>query len=71
MGSNGKDKIYNSRDLAKFFGVGEETIWDWCKNGKLPAFKIGKRWRVRVSDLQKIIDGKVRTRKQDRTTKLF
>jgi excisionase family DNA binding protein len=62
----GKDKMYDSRLLAKFFGVSEETVWEWCKTGKLPAFKIGKKWRVRVSDLQKIIDGKVQTRKPNR-----
>jgi len=61
-----RDKMYDSRALAKFFGVSEETVWAWCKAGKLPAFKIGKKWRVRVSDLQKIIDGKVQTRKPNR-----
>jgi len=63
--------IYDSKELARFFRVTEETICEWCKDGKLPAFKIGKRWRVRVQDLQKIIDGKVKSRKSGRAAGLF
>ena len=63
--------IYDAKELARFFRVTEETICEWCKDGKLPAFKIGQRWRVRVQDLQKIIDGKVRSRKSGRGTELF
>ena len=54
-----KDKIYGARDLAQFFGVTEKTIWEWCKKGKLPAFKIGKEWKVRVADLNKTISQKI------------
>jgi len=43
-----KDKIYGVAELAKFFVVSEKTIWEWCKKGLLPAFKIGKEWKVRV-----------------------
>lgn len=54
-----KDKIYGARELAQFFGVTEKTIWEWCKKGKLPAFKIGKEWKVRVVDLNKTISQKI------------
>lgn len=66
-----KEKIYNSAKLAKFFGVSEKTIWEWCKKRKLPAFKIGKEWRVRMADLRKMIDRKVRTLRENKTSKLF
>lgn len=61
--SEEKDKIYGVDDLAKFFGVSKKTIWEWCKHGKLPAFKIGKEWKVRVGDLNKIINQKISTRR--------
>lgn len=54
--------LYNAEKIAKFFGVAKKTAWQWCKTGKLPAFKIGKEWKIRVSDLQKMIDRKVRAR---------
>ena len=65
-----KDKIYGAKELAKFFGVTEKTIWEWCRDGKLPAFKIGKEWRVRLSDLNKTIKLKTTVPKDNRA-KLF
>jgi len=62
------DKIYDTEDLAKFFGVSKKTIWAWCKRGKLPAFKIGKDWKVRVSDLNRVIAGKVNAKHEEGKT---
>lgn len=66
-----KDKIYGVAELASFFGVTKKTIWEWCKKGKLPAFKIGKEWKVRVSDLNKVITQKINTHRVDKELKLF
>ena len=65
-----KDKIYGVEELAGFFGVTKKTIWEWCKKGKLPAFKIGKEWKVRVSDLNKTISQKIHAHK-DKGPTLF
>ena len=64
------DKIYGVEELAKFFRVSKKTIWEWCKKGKLPAFKIGKEWKIRVSDLNKIINRKIRA-KEEKDKTLF
>jgi len=50
--------------LAKFFGVTKATARDWCKHGRLPGFKIGKEWNVRVEDLQKMITRKVHRQRE-------
>lgn len=63
------DKIYTVAELSKFFGVAHKTIYEWCKSGKLPGFKIGKEWMVRASDLHKIIQTKIAPR--DKRTHLF
>jgi excisionase family DNA binding protein len=55
------DKILGVSQIARFFGVSEKTVWEWCKSGKLPGFKIGKEWKFRQSDLQKLISQKIRT----------
>ena len=69
--SPNKEKIYSTTELAKFFSVSEKTIWEWCKKGRLPGFKIGKEWKVRVSDLNKIISNKINSKKRDLSAKLF
>lgn len=64
-------KVYDAEKLARFFGVTAETIQEWCRKGKLPAFKIGKEWKVRITDLQKAIDRKVAAREQRPPQGLF
>lgn len=66
-----KETIYDVEKLAKFFGVTKRTVWKWCKKGKLPAFKIGKEWKVRVVDLQKMIDRKIHTHEEEKSSRLF
>ncbi len=63
--------LYNAEKIAGFFGVATKTACEWCHEGKLPAFKIGKEWKIRVSDLQKMIDRKVRSRERDDAPRLF
>ncbi len=59
------DKIMDVAALAKFFGVSNQTIWRWCKSGRLPAFKIGAQWKIRQSDINKVINQKVSKRQED------
>ena len=68
MADEKDNKIYGVGDLANFFRVSKKTIWEWCKKGKLPAFKIGKEWRVRVGDLHKVINQKISSKKQSGST---
>lgn len=42
-------------EIAAYLRVSRATICRWCGIGKLPAFKIGKSWRVQRSDLEEYI----------------
>jgi len=66
-----KEAIYGAEKLAKFFGVTKQTAREWCSKGKLPAFKIGKEWKIRVMDLQKMIDQEVRSHGSEKSSRLF
>jgi excisionase family DNA binding protein len=67
-----KETIYGAEKLAKFFGITKQTAREWCKKGKLPAFKIGKEWKIRVTDLQKMIDQDIRIHKdEEKSLRLF
>ena len=65
------DILHDAEKIARFFGVAKKTAWLWCKSGRIPAFKIGKEWKIRVSDLQKMIDRKIRSRESDTSARLF
>lgn len=46
------------RAVADYLGVSQRTIWRWIKDGKLRAFKVGKKSiRVAEDDLKLFIEG--------------
>ena len=39
-------------EVMSYLKVCRATVQRWCKEGKLPAVKIGKEYRIRRSDLE-------------------
>lgn len=37
----------NTKEMAKMYGVDEETIRRWCKAGKVEAKRIGRTWYIK------------------------
>ncbi len=46
------DPVLTKRQLATHFQVSLRTIDNWCQKGHLPHYKIGRRVRFRLSDIQ-------------------
>lgn len=40
------DELLTVSEAAHYLKVSRMTIWRWCNDGRLPAFKIGREWRV-------------------------
>ena len=47
-----QDGLLGAEDVAALVGVKESTVWRWCREGTLPALKVGKQWRVRRAALE-------------------
>ncbi len=43
--------------VAELLDSPKTTIYSWIHSGKLPACKIGKRYRVRMVDLESFVNG--------------
>ena len=50
--SNAQPELLTVGEIASYLRVSETTVWRWCSSGQLPAFRIGRSWRVRRSDLE-------------------
>jgi excisionase family DNA binding protein len=47
------DKEYLSpEEVAALFSVSLRTVYNWIKQKKIPAMKIGGVWRIRRADLE-------------------
>ncbi len=48
-------KLLTVPEIAKCLRVSRTTVWRWCHNKKLPAFRVGKNWRVYQADVEKMV----------------
>jgi len=46
------DDLWDIARVAGYLGVSERTVYNRVRSGDLPAVKVGRLWRVRVSDLE-------------------
>jgi excisionase family DNA binding protein len=53
-------ELLGAEDVAGLVGVKETTVYKWCKEGKLPCLKVGKRWRIRREALEDFLKGSER-----------
>ncbi|MBK8202616.1 MAG: helix-turn-helix domain-containing protein [Bdellovibrionales bacterium] len=38
-------------EIAHHLGVSKESIYRWAEAGKIPANKVGRQWRFKVSEV--------------------
>src|SRR5215212_10654184 len=50
--SGAQDELLGVADVAGYLGVGEVTVYRWCREERLPCLKIGKSWRIRRGALE-------------------
>ena len=49
------DELLGTEEVAEYLGVGQVTVYRWCREGSLPCLKIGRRWRVRRDALAEFV----------------
>lgn len=55
-----KDKWVNIEDVAEYLSITVDTARTWMKNGKLPAYKVGKRYKFKLSEIDEWVrSGKI------------
>jgi excisionase family DNA binding protein len=59
-GRTHETELLGAEDVAEIVGVKETTVYKWCKEGKLPCLKVGKRWRIRREALEDFLKGSER-----------
>jgi excisionase family DNA binding protein len=43
-------------DVAELLKLNQQTVRNWIDQGSLPALKVGRRVRIRRSDLERVLD---------------
>ena len=50
--------LLTTAEVAQFLRLKEETIRRRIKAGKIPAFRVGKEFRVKASELNELLESK-------------
>lgn len=50
--SGAQSDLLRVAEVAEYLGVGEVTVYRWCREELLPCLKIGKSWRIRREALE-------------------
>ena len=45
------EKWVNLEDVAEHLSLRQDTVRTWIKEGKLPAYKAGKRYKFKISEV--------------------
>jgi excisionase family DNA binding protein len=45
-------EVYTLKEIQDLLQVTRRTLYNWIKDGKLKAFRIGKEWRVTKEALE-------------------
>lgn len=48
--------VMDIREAAQYLGISIDTLYKYAAEGKVPAFKLGNRWRFKRSRLDEWMD---------------
>jgi len=49
------EKWVNLEDIAIHLSMSEDTVRTWIKDGKLPFYRVGKRYKFKISEVDEWI----------------
>ena len=55
------ERLLDVDEMAALFKCSRETVKRWCREGKIPAFKIQKAWFARYSDIVQCVEDRVQS----------
>lgn len=51
-----EEKLLKAKEVCKFLGVTEDTVWKYCREGKLKSVKMGRLRRFKKEDVESFIE---------------
>lgn len=49
------EKWADSKEVQEYLGIGRETITEWINKRGMPAYKVGRFWRFKISEIDEWI----------------
>ena len=55
-GNPGADSFLTVAEVAELLKLNQQTVRNWIDQGSLPALRVGRRVRIRQSDLDRLLE---------------
>lgn len=55
MSEESVEKWLGTKEVQEYLGVSRETISEWIKERGMPAYKVGRFWRFKISEIDEWI----------------
>lgn len=49
------ERWYSMNEIAEHLGVSRDTVLNWINDKKMPAHKVGRLWKFKVSEVDEWI----------------
>ena len=53
--------VLTLQEVAEYLRIHEMTAYRFCRLGKIPAFRVGGRWRCKLKDLEALMQNRTIT----------
>ena len=63
-------EVMNIRQASRYLGVSPDTLYKYVSEEKIPAFKLGNRWKFKKSILDSWMENKSLTGENERSRRL-
>ena len=55
MAQDEQERFLTVADVAELLKLNQQTVRNWIDQGSMPAFRIGRRVRIKKSDLDRVL----------------
>lgn len=45
------DRWYSTKEICAYLGISRDTMLAWISNKNMPAHKVGRNWKFKVSEI--------------------
>lgn len=52
-----RERYLNTREVAELLGTGQEYVRQLLREGKIKGVKVGKKWKIKESEIRDIVEG--------------
>lgn len=54
------EKMYSLIQVAEIFSVTRQTVLNWVNSGYVVAVKVGRKWLVKESEIERLQNGRAK-----------